>query len=197
MAKRSKYQTELTAFHEAGHAVAHAVLNLPFEYVTIVPDDDAAGHIAYDRPDEILEKWNDGDRDDANLRHHIERELITTLAGLTAQRRQFPRSHGRMNYKLSEDAVCLPDATGFALKPGMRLASPGADYTTASRIVHDLFGDNDVATEYLVYINARTLALIRDQWNAVERVAHALIERQRLDYDDVLRLTYPDAALVQ
>lgn len=179
----TKYQTELTAFHEAGHAVAHAVLDLPFDYVTIVPEDGAAGHVAYTRPNEIVETWNDGDRDSAEIRHYIERELIATLAGLVAQKRRFPRSDQRMTVPTD-----LKDVDGNPLR---RMAAPGADHTTAGRIVADIFGDDDVAFKYFCFVEARARALICDRWSAVERVAQALMDRHKLDYSEVLRLTYP------
>jgi hypothetical protein len=33
----------ITAHHEAGHAVAHVMLDVDFDHVIIVPDDDSAG----------------------------------------------------------------------------------------------------------------------------------------------------------
>ncbi|HUZ34026.1 MAG TPA: hypothetical protein VMV19_18245 [Xanthobacteraceae bacterium] len=188
---RTKYQTELTAFHEAGHAVAHAVLDLPFEHVTIVPADDSDGHVAYDRPHAIVEAWNNGDRDSAEVRHHSERELITLLAGLEAQRRRFPRSHKRMTYSNRSVYGDDFDGDGNPVPRSTRIAASGADYTTAGRIVDDLFGNRAIALDYLVYINTRTRVLIWDHWEAIERVAHALIERRTLTYDDVLRVVYP------
>jgi hypothetical protein len=145
----------------------------------------------YHRHDEIVDSWNCGDRHSALVRHYTERELITLLAGLRAQRKRYPRSHGRMSYRLPKNAVCLPDATGFCHKPDDRIAFPDADVTIARRIAHDLFGDESLAFKYMAFIDARTRALVRDNWSAIERVACALIERDKLNYHDVLRLTYP------
>jgi len=38
---------KFVAYHEAGHAVTAIALRLPFEYVTIVPDENRHGHVQF------------------------------------------------------------------------------------------------------------------------------------------------------
>lgn len=96
------------ARHEAGHAVAAAVLNQPLRYVTLRPQGGNAGHVMYRRDQQWL-PWRetgivllagiaaeqmlnpdrddlvDGGRDDLNNTRHIARRAIAWRAKHPAQ----------------------------------------------------------------------------------------------------------------
>ena len=165
---------EKIAIHEAGHAVAHVVLGVDFDYATIEPDGDSAGRVAYTRPHYIVESWNDGERDDPRLRIHIENELIITLCGPAAQRIKFPRSHHNNTITLSN---------------GEKVLARGTDHSQVTRTIFDLFGPNDqVRWKYERYIAARAHALVEANWNDIEAVANALLKDRRLSEADVRRV---------
>ena len=95
---RKERKDAITAHHEAGHAVAKVMLGIDFDYVTIVSDGDAAGHVAMTRPPHILEahaSCNGDPLSDPTLAQRIEHEIIDTLADAEAQRLFFPRSRWR------------------------------------------------------------------------------------------------------
>ena len=66
---------ELTAYHEAGHAVIALALGRPIHRVTICPDKELAGSCAFGKPVfRPSEDW-------------LEREALIALAGLAAEAR--------------------------------------------------------------------------------------------------------------
>ena len=167
---------EIVAYHEAAHAVAHVRLELPLTYVTIVADDDYAGCAYGERPKSIVDKWNDGDRDDAEVRHYVERELVNMRVANIAQRKKFPRSPTNDTHKLGDE----------------RFLISGSDTSQMARIADDLFGgDEDVAIEYLQFINARAHSFVRRHWPDIERVALALLEHKTLTADQVREAMTP------
>jgi hypothetical protein len=87
MRTRSRRQLEATAYHEAGHAVAHVLLQVPFRKATIREGDDYLGRVeGYKLGKTFLEKIETGDlslRDEDRIR----RIVITLLAGHEAEQR--------------------------------------------------------------------------------------------------------------
>jgi ATP-dependent Zn protease len=70
-----------TAYHEAGHAVASAVLGIAFEYVTIENDteDDSEGHVNYGY---VLAWAQAGQR---SAQHELRQRLVCNRAGSIAE----------------------------------------------------------------------------------------------------------------
>ena len=59
-------QIEKTAYHEAGHAVAHMILGMGMEEVSIIPDGECLGYVRHakgykifneDNPEELTDDW--------------------------------------------------------------------------------------------------------------------------------------------
>lgn len=66
------------AYHEIGHVIAHIHCDLPFDYVTIVQNDQLSGHV------------KSPDLDESNLSHaELEKWSIILLAGDAIDRRLF------------------------------------------------------------------------------------------------------------
>jgi hypothetical protein len=196
---RKERKAAITAYHEAGHAVAHVMLGEDFDYVTIVPNDDSAGYIEMTRPADIVEAWQNGDRlDNARVTQYTEHELIGILAGSEAQRLFFPRCQWRAGHGIVEAVdLTLPHGLGVKPKPNMTIMTDGGDAQNAWRLVLDLHdGDADVAREHYVYLGFRTRALVRAHRDKIDRVAQALLKHKTLSADQARTAMFPEFAKV-
>jgi hypothetical protein len=139
--------------------MAGYVAGRDFTSVTIVPDEDAGslGHVSCTawRDDFTPEFWSPADDDDTP--ELIERDVITSLAGMIAER----RFRGRYNHVGAAD--------------DLRQAVSMADY---------LSGDPRDTERYLNRAWERAEALLAEHWPAVETLAAALLERQTLTGDE-------------
>jgi hypothetical protein len=156
------------AIHEAGHAVAAVCLDINFKYVTIIPggvpsdvlESDAEGHIKL-KPVPRYAR-DPATQDNVKSLHWWERRLIVCLAGPAAHHKLHPYAHWM----------------------GYAVGDIGEASDTINHIHHH---DRRVVGAHYDYIKARAAALIEDEWQNVEAVAAALIERGTLTPDDVRR----------
>src|SRR5947209_3102570 len=92
--ERARKRLEVTAYHEAGHAVAAFNVGRSFRHVTIEPGDESLGHLLHDRfsrsfkPDIAMSK-----RTEATIEDHV----LIGMAGMAAERRFVGRS--RRNWR--------------------------------------------------------------------------------------------------
>jgi hypothetical protein len=89
--QRARRKLERTAYHEAGHAVAHFWLGLRIRYATISPNRRALGTVCgYKYPKHLRPDLDWTPRIEQRLRH----EIIALLAGGEAERRKFRYATG-------------------------------------------------------------------------------------------------------
>lgn len=111
MTKRAERELRTVAYHEAGHAVMAIALGINLQKVTLIPENDSAGHCK-------LEKISVGDGADDSPRacKRIESLAMISLAGAIAQRIQNRRSlrHYRSmpDYKSACDAAMALNGSG-------------------------------------------------------------------------------------
>lgn len=145
-----------TAYHEAGHAVAGLCLGLRVRHVTIVPDEDSAGHVKSEREKpstafavECGYLWHPS-------RFRAEKLVMRMLAGEVAQRRYNPRSvrwrHGQSDRNQSLDIL----------------------------LKYNPYEDAPGLTHHYEMLRKWTVSLIEQHWHLVEAVAKALLEHRQL-----------------
>lgn len=160
MSHGTQRRRELTAYHEAGHAVAYVRLSLPFTSATIVPD--AQGGSAGGARGAPFHPVGSG----LKTLDRLEKEIIVALAGPLAQRRHTGRN---------DHVGAVKDwrrAAEFAFRRFGERPEPGQPR-----------GDlEDVVAAYLRYLELQTERAVASPswWSAIEVVAAALLERGTL-----------------
>lgn len=188
--RRRIRRRERTAYHEAGHAIMARLLDCPTEYVTIERDADSLGHF------QIPESWaalpvTVGPEDairagyvsfDLDERHEaeyqagrIDEEVMILLAGTEAE----CVLCGRVGATRCGDI----ENGGMAdFREALRLAN-------GARFVFEPMDDLDnERCAYFCWMRLRTRNILRRLWAAVDAVARALLERERLTGDEVAEI---------
>jgi hypothetical protein len=162
-------QLEAVAYHEAGHAVAAWLLNIPLRKVTIVPEGDALGYVlrcGVAFPKRVREAFEFGgmsDRDEAWAYYIAERHAVYCIAGNEAQNRFNPRSvrncHSKSDRKSALAGLCrLADSKAIPL------------YWRILKMRAEKLFDNP------------------SNWKAVKALAETLMERKTLSGDEALEI---------
>ena len=153
---------ERTAYHEAGHAVAHVLLHVPFSYATIEPEVSDArtslGHVRSPLPDD-LQEWA------------ASAEVPST------EYRQWKRYENRILVRLSgEMAECR------IAGPRRARGGVGNDHREAKKAAHAICGSKKEESAYLTWLRIRAGNIITSPttWRCVEAVAKALLDKRKL-----------------
>ena len=147
---------EFVAYHEAGHAVAAWQLGIALRRngVTIVPDgvEGNLGSVSHVQFVNRNFQWRDSDRD----RIRVEKLAQLSLAGEIAQRRFSPRSVRRYHAK--------------------------SDRMNAIDLLSPLTVDIKELEAWLKLLHIRTENMLSnpDAWNAVKRLAAALVQKRTI-----------------
>jgi len=163
------------AYHEAGHAVLACILREPFEYVSIEREKGTHGRLARKlRP--IREKRGLVERNGtfrlqvvgASAERQVEKRAIIMFAGIAAE---------TALYKTFNDSS----------------AGAQSDYDLAFQGAMELFRDEDVAADYVDYIQYRMIEIIMCAavTTAVTAVARRLLKKKRLTAKEVRSIVKP------
>jgi hypothetical protein len=173
----------VTAFHEAGHAIASFILrpSAPVTQLSVIGDDGASGWIRVDTEDGATRTWA-----------QFLDELVVLLAGRTAQQIHFGGdtvdTGSESDLERATRTAWLAIAR-FGMDPELGPVSVAAIAEMGSAQGGFLI---DAAQQRLVQVlkeaGARTETLLRENWADVERVALALAEKKFLDADDMIAL---------
>ena len=155
--KRTK-ALESTAYHEAGHAVIARVLGLTCGQVSIIADDDSAGHAIIADPWKTIGDWDTRDRF-RDPRQAFRGTIIARMAGAEAEREFFGQCRG------GDD----DDQYQIALLMDSRWTEIPAD-------------DWD---QYEARLRAQTRRLVRRHRRTIKRVATAREERGTLEGEGI------------
>jgi ATP-dependent Zn protease len=155
----SEEPEEVTAHHEAGLMIAAWELGLTVTGATIVPNPEEgyAAHVGI--PVEERVRYADWVDEDAYLYAH----LVTYYAGIATH----------------ENYTGMP-MSGAVVEVG--LETYGSDYYNVSELILTIAGP-DEAKQVEVGENAKRHArnLIKRRWERVSKIAHVLLEREKLD----------------
>ena len=157
-------QRAATAYHEAGHAVVAYYLGQKIgrKGVTIVPDANFDGQVSLP----VSSRGRPDIERTGRMRLLAKKHAVVSLSGIEAQRRYRPSSV--RNYHASQD------------------------YRNAADIIEYFCESSEELDPYLRLLHIRAKALIQSPaiWGSVERVAAALLERNRLTGADLRSLIH-------
>ncbi len=191
----------LIALHEAAHAVANTVLNVPMEYASIRPGRRFLG-VAVAAPREGSPPTGfDPDHVVAmqppDVRAEIERRIITTLAGEIAAL-YLADAPARTGYS-DDDSETIAASALAALGPRVaelvvedeqRDEPLDADETRA-RSLADAFAGPEAGAYYLEWLRAEARELVIRYRSAILRVADALERHAVLSGEQIAALVRP------
>ncbi len=175
----------LTAYHEAGHAVAYFLLGFRVARVSVIPGEGNLGHVrGYKKSRRTLDFVETigafPDRADSAKIARWHDEVVCTLAGMEAVRLFMPGSKFRSG-TVGGYVIRLKKATG-GLKAGtkVRLGADG-DVPTAFDILCRLHGDDEAQLVYR-WLTLRARHLVKHNFArpGIQALAKALIERREL-----------------
>ncbi len=160
--------TQHAAYHEAGHAVVRLRIwpgSARHLRATIKPDAETGGHVHH-------RKWT---VQKASLGQLIN-EAVCALAGPIAEEHYT----GRRN----DGGAGQTDDSPFLVR--------GSDYNTVSEIVTELTGDDGEEQQALwTWLERRARNYVVADWNTIDLVAKALLERETLAGKELFALVYP------
>ncbi len=160
-----------TAHHEAGHAVAFAILRLSLAAATIKPGDRGGGHVEIKpKGRRLFKKVRGQDAFIKNNKPHIptlRKQLVACAAGSYAQQ-------------------------WYCRKSGERCAGGDAsDFAAATKIAEQIaaVANGRETVDWLIrWSEGEALRLVVHHWRAIEAVAAALLERETVGAREIHEL---------
>lgn len=169
-----KDNLDCIAFHEAGHAVAHILAEIPFKYVTILEEkvldelgQRSLGHIAYEKP-KTKDEWDQFSFLDPNEFSIFFKDDFTKLAGFVAE----GIYRGKFNYKAAKGDFREWLGTSLGKLP------------------------ESLNSAYISFMMEYTGQIIHSKtnWSNITAVALALVEEDTLSYERVCEVVAQDRA---
>lgn len=151
----------LTAYHEAGHAVAAAWLGIGFRYVTIKPDpkNNSLGHVR----NHAMRFNPEVDLDQAANWRRYEHHFMVCYAGQVAEEIKWGSFDFAGSRKDHEEIFDL------------------ITYHSMDEAIHKPFSE---------WLRARTTALLLRRWQGLEEFAAALLERETIKSKEAQRIIF-------
>jgi len=163
---------ELTAYHEAGHAIASMAVNpeVLIEQVTVMPRGNALGFVSYDKESAQYRQYN---------RQEVLDSICVFLAGRIAQTRQFPEfgdDAGASSDLEQANSLAMQAITKLGLDEKLGNVVVSFDGKTPSLV------DSKVLLErvqaWLQEAEEQCVKVIDEHWDKVDALAKYLIEEE-------------------
>ena len=175
----------LTAYHEAGHAVAYFLLGFRVARVSVIPDEGSLGHVrGYQKSRRTLDFLESvgafPDRAESAKTARWHDEVVCTLAGMEAVRLFMPGSKYRQG-TVGGDLVTIKKRIA-GLKPGtkVRFGATG-DTPQAFDMLCRLHGDEEAQLVYeWLTLRARRLVGHASARPGIEALAKALVKKREM-----------------
>ena len=161
----------ITAYHEAGHAVAHYLLRFRFRRVSIIHDHERG-----------------------NLGHLLTYKKSQKILELDAQCREFPSiADGRLIARRHDEVVCLLAGMEAArhFMPGSKFRPSARQDVRVAKQILGRFHPEDEAQLVYRWLVLRTRHLVGDDLLArigIEALAEALIEKREMSGKEARRV---------
>jgi hypothetical protein len=176
----SRLQLEETAYHEAGHAVLAWLAGSPFERVSVVPDEDAAGH--------IINPWWQLAEPPNQFVDVTCPTCGTCVTPLVAHCFRDDELRDGEDVALHAARGLYAGGEAVKLRRGVRQRSGGcgSDDAQIADIIASTWPDYDDATHRALccYLRLSARATLQRAWGEVEALAAALLERRTLNGDE-------------
>lgn len=175
--KDAKFETLLTAYHEAGHTITSMALNpsVPIEQITIVPRADFGGFVSYN--DEEIYRW------DKQLFRGM---IATAYGGRVAEELYFEKNNGSEFDGVSSGASSdIKQATHLIKQAILNLGMDeelglikyeGLDLSEATKEKID-----QTILTWQAELKELTRKVLNDNWDQVEKVANELMIKETID----------------
>lgn len=146
------------AYHESGHVIADLVYGCRFTYVTIRPDESG-------EYEGVVSGSSRGRARDL---------AVVQLAGIVASARMAGYDPWENPPRFDDDSADI--------------ASAGSFVDNWAAFVSRTYGEPSVREQLWGEIEQMSRQLVDRNWNAIEVIAGALLERETLSYDEVVRI---------
>lgn len=182
MVKNLEQELEMTAYHEAAHAILSSLLlpHIKIEQVTIAPRSKMLGFVSYNTEDEL-----------SNItKEDLFKDVCVLLAGRAAKIKRSGREEVM-------DSGAINDLSQASLQVYAAISNLGMDKELgfinidSIAVLDNAFLSAQIEKRFLHWMEVakkRTVALVEKHWNMIDTLARKLIEKEIVENDELLRI---------
>jgi len=182
MVRNLEKELEMTAYHEAAHAVLSSLLlpHIKIEQVTIAPRSRTLGFVSYNAEDEL-----------SNItKEELFNDVCVLLAGRTSQIK-------RSGKEQDMDSGAIDDLSQASLKIYAAITNLGMDKELgfinidAIAMIDGSFLKTQIEKRFLFWMHLaqkQTVKLVDKHWKLIETLALKLIEQEIVESDELSRI---------
>ncbi|MFH0789149.1 MAG: hypothetical protein V2B13_16245 [Pseudomonadota bacterium] len=157
-------QLKITAYHEAGHAIASYCLGIKFRYISIESDDNkrSLGKVGF----RAFNKISDLSCLSLHMRDKFERHIMISLAGLIVEKMFFKRKK----------------SSGWE-----------KDFHDVAFFIREFCESQKAAKYFYLYMHEQTKNCMKMPFrrSLVKKLAHELLKRKRMNWNEFIQFVSP------